>query len=225
MAASPASSLGLDPGSVASLLLGVTGGIASGKSTVARMFEALGAFTIDFDRLGRRVVEPRQPAWKDVVDLFGPEILLPDQTLDRKKIAAAVFADETRRKKLEAILHPAIYREYQKEVHAWIAKHPPGILQAVVPLLIEAHLEAGFDRILLVYAPEEIQIQRLMAREGIPRSLALQMIRSQMPIEEKRGYAHFIIDNSGDLEETRRQVQAVWEKLKKIQEAKASKRA
>ncbi len=198
------------------LLLGVTGGIATGKSTVARMLQELGAPTIDFDHLSRVVVEPGKPAWKEVVDDFGREILLPDQTLNRRMIRTLVFSDAQKRKKLEEILHPKIYKEYQTQLPTLMTHHPNGIIQVVVPLLFEAKLQSGFDQTLLVYAPEEMQIQRLMARDQTSRPQALQIIRTQMPIEEKRRYADFIIDNSGPPEETRRQVQEVWEKLKKI---------
>jgi dephospho-CoA kinase len=198
------------------LILGVTGGIASGKTTVARMLQDLGAPLIDFDHLSRVVVEPGKPAWKQVVEYFGREILLPDQTINRKMLGAIVFSDPPKRKRLEDLLHPKIYEEYRRQIQTLILQHPNGIIQAVVPLLIEANLQSWFHKVLLVYVPEEIQVQRLVARDQINREKALQIIRCQLPMEEKRGRADYIVDNSGTPEETRRQVQEIWEKLKAV---------
>jgi dephospho-CoA kinase len=202
------------------ILLGVTGGIASGKTTVARMLEQLGARLIDFDLLSRVVVEPGKPAWKDIIAYFGERVLLQDKTLDRKKIAEIVFRDSEKRKKLESFVHPRIYEEFRRFVKEYDTKDFNIIIQVVVPLLLEGNLQHLFHKILLVYIPEEMQIERVMKRDRISREMALNMLRSQFPIEEKRSYADFIVDNSGSLEETKRQVEEVWEKLKKIQKEK-----
>jgi dephospho-CoA kinase len=202
------------------ILLGVTGGIASGKNTVARMLEQLGARLIDFDVLSRVVVEPGKPAWRDITACFGEQVLLQDKTLDRKKLAEIVFRDSEKRKKLESFVHPRIYEEFTRLVKEYAAKDSNIIIQVVVPLLIEGNLQHLFHKILLVYIPEETQIERVMKRDRISREMALNMLRSQLPNEEKKGYADFIVDNSGPLEETKRQVEEVWEKLKKIQKEK-----
>ena len=202
------------------ILLGVTGGIASGKSTVARMLEQLGARLIDFDLLSRVVVEPGKPAWSDIIASFGGQVLREDKTLDRKKLAEIVFHDSEKRKKLESFVHPRIYEEFTRLVKEYATKDLNILIQVVVPLLIEAKLQHLFHKILLVYIPEEMQIERVMKRDRISREMALNMLSSQIPIEEKRGYADFIVDNSGPLEETKRQVEEVWEKLKKIQKEK-----
>jgi dephospho-CoA kinase len=200
------------------LLVGVTGGIASGKSTVARMLEELGAPVIDFDALSRSVVEPGKPAWKDIAAYFGEQVLLEDKTLDRKKISEIVFRDPEKRKRLEGFTHPRIYEDFRRLVKEYTQKDPDVIIQVVVPLLIEANLQYLFHKLLLVYIPQEKQIERLMDRDKISREMAQNILTAQLPIDEKKGYADFIVDNSGSLEETKRQVGEVWQKLKKFQE-------
>jgi dephospho-CoA kinase len=199
------------------LLLGVTGGIASGKSIVARMLEELGAPLIDFDLLSRVVVEPGKPAWQEIVSYFGEQVLLPDKNLDRKKLSEIVFRDTEKRKKLETLTHPRIYEEFMRQVKEYTAQDPNAIIQVVIPLLIEANLPYLFHKILLVYIPQEMQIQRLMERDKITREMAQNMLAAQLPIEEKRAYADYVLDNSGTLEETRKQVEEVWQKLKHFQ--------
>lgn len=195
------------------LLLGVTGSIGTGKSTVSRMLEELGAPVIDFDLLSREVMEPGQPAYQDIVAYFGEQVLKADKTLDREKLREIVFRDLEKRKKLESFTHPRIGELYQQKVEELTQGDQPVIIQVVVPLLIETHMQAMFDHLLMVYAPEEIQLQRIMARDGISEELALKIIRSQMSSEEKKGYCDLVVDNSGSLEETRRQVEAVWQRL------------
>ena len=199
------------------LLLGVTGSIATGKSTVAAMLEALGARTIDFDVLSRVVVEPGKPAWKEIVDFFGKQVLREDQTLDREKLREIVFKDLEKKKKLESFQHPRIGEEFMELVKQYTAEDPNAIIQVVVPLLIEVNMQPMFHHILMVYASEEEQKKRLMSRDGTSEQLAMNMIRSQLSVEEKKCFCDLIIDNSGSLDETRKQVETLWEKLKKIQ--------
>ena len=196
------------------LHFGVTGGIATGKTTVARMFEEWGARTIDFDQISRVVTEPGKPAWEAVVAYFGRDILEPDRGLNRKMLGGIVFRDAQKRKRLEEILHPRIYEEYHRQVQILTAEHPDGMIQAVVPLLIEANLQSWFSKIILVYAPEEIQIRQLMGRDQISRDRALEILRCQIPIEEKKRFADFIIDNSRSIEDTRKQAHEVWNRLR-----------
>jgi dephospho-CoA kinase len=206
------------------LLLGVTGSIATGKSTVAGMLEELGACTIDFDVLSRVVVEPGKPAWEDIVAYFGKQVLNEDRTLDREKLREIVFRDLEEKKKLEGFLHPRISEEFVKMVDDCTRKDPRAIIQAVVPLLIETHMQAFFHNILMVYATEEEQKCRLMARDGCSEEMAMNMIRSQLSVEEKKGYCDLIIDNTGPEKETRKQVEKLWKKLQKLrQERKGSK--
>lgn len=204
------------------LLLGVTGGVASGKTVVSEMLADLGAPVIDFDLLSRMVVEPGKPAWNEIVDYFGEQVLQEDKTLDRKKIAEIVFQDMEKRKKLEGFTHPRIGQEFVSHVYAYASKDPDAIIQVVVPLLIEFNMQHIFHKILVVYIPEELQIERLMARDSSPRDMAANMLSAQMPIEEKKGYADFVVDNSGSLEETRKQAEKIWGELKKIQEERRS---
>ena len=199
------------------ILLGVTGSIGTGKSTVARMLEELGAPIIDFDVLSRVVVEPGKPAWKDIVAYFGEQVLLPDQTLDRAKLREIVFHDPEKRKKLESFQHPRITEEFQNLVEQYAKKNPEVIIQVVIPLLIETNMQALFHHLLMVYAPEDVQKKRLMERDHLTEDMALRMIRSQISVEDKKGYCDMVIDNSGPPEETRKQVDALWQRLKQIQ--------
>lgn len=199
------------------LLIGVTGSIATGKSTVAAMLEELGARTIDFDVLSRVVVEPGKPAWKDIVAFFGEQVLREDQTLDRQKLREIVFNDLEKKKKLESFQHPRISEEFIELVKQYAGEDPNAIIQVVVPLLIEVNMQYLFHNILMVYASEDEQKKRLMNRDGASEEMAMNMIRSQLSVEEKKGFCDLIIDNSGSLEETRKQVEKLWQKLKKIQ--------
>jgi dephospho-CoA kinase len=199
------------------LLLGVTGGIASGKTTVADMLEKLGAPIIDFDILSRVVVESEKPAWKDIVSYFGEQILNKDKTLNREMMRKIVFSDPQKKKKLESFIHPRLGSEYAKLVSEYTEKDPDVIIQVVVPLLVEAEMQTTFHKLLMVYVPEEEQIKRLTKRDNCSKEMALSIINTQLSVEEKKGYCDFIIDNSGSLDETRKQVEDFWERLKQIQ--------
>jgi dephospho-CoA kinase len=202
------------------LLLGVTGGIASGKTSVANMLEELGAPVIDFDVLARQVVEPGEPAWKEIVEYFGKQVLQEDDRLDRKKLSQIVFRDLEKRKKLESFTHPRIHGAFVRQVEEIAEKDPDAIIQVVVPLLLELNLQYLFHKVLLVYIPQEKQVDRLAARDGISREEAANMLKAQLPIDEKIGYADFVIHNDQSLEETRKQVADLWLTLKEIQEEK-----
>jgi len=200
------------------LLLGVTGGIASGKTTVASMLEELGAPVIDFDVLARQIVEPGNPAWKEIVDYFGKEILKEDGTVDRKKLSKIVFRDMEKRKKLEGFTHPLILEEFAKRVNEIAETDPSALIQVVIPLLIEQNLQYMFHKILVVYIPEKAQIERITKRDGISKEEAAVILKAQLPIEEKLGYADFVVNNEGSLVETKRQVEKLWHTLKNLQE-------
>ena len=202
------------------LLLGVTGGIGSGKTVVSVILGDMGAKTIDFDILAREVVEPEKPAWKAVVDYFGDQILMKDNTLDRKKLSNIVFNDVKKRKKLENITHPGIGEEFGKRVEEITKKDPEAIIQAVVPLLIEGSMQSMFHKLLVVHVPTEIQIERLVARDKISRDQAINILSSQLPIDEKVKFADYVIRNDRSLEKTRAQVEELWEILKTLQKEK-----
>jgi dephospho-CoA kinase len=204
------------------ILLGVTGGIASGKTTVARMLEKMGAPVIDFDLLSRTVVEPGKPAWREIVSFFGEQVLLPDKTLDRKRLSEIVFRDAEKRKKLEGFTHPRIHQEFVRLVREHTAGDRKAIIQAVIPLLIENNLQSLFHKLLLVYIPPDKQVERLMARDRVPRETAQRILAAQWPIDEKKAYADYIVDNSGTPEDTERQVREIWAKLKEFQKSRGS---
>jgi len=184
------------------------------------MLRQKGAYVIDFDLLARKVVEPDKPAWKDIVAYFGEQILREDRTLDRKKLADLVFKDIEKRKKLESFTHPRINEEFVKELGDITSRDPNAIILVDVPLMIERNLQYMFHKTLVVYVPREIQIERLIKRDGINREEALSRLAAQLPIEEKTGYADFVINNAGPLEETQKQGDDLWEKLKQIQREK-----
>ncbi len=191
------------------LLVGLTGGIASGKSTVGRQLVELGCRLVDADVLAREVVAPGEPAWRAIVETFGSDVTMPDGQLDRKRLGALVFADPARRKVLEAITHPAIMARRQAILDAWAAEGFNGIVVLDIPLLIEIGAAAHVDRVVLVYAERDVQLERLMARDGFDRAEAERRVASQMPLAEKVRHAHYVIDSSGMREETAAQVRAV----------------
>ena len=199
------------------LLLGVTGSIATGKTTVADMLQEMGVPTIDFDVLSRVVVEPDKPAWQDIVSFFGEQVLLEDRTVDRDKLREVVFRDLEKKKKLESFTHPRIAGEFMRLVQEHVAEDPNAIIQVVVPLLIETNMHPLFHHVLMVYTPQEEQKRRLIERDGLTEEMAMNMITSQLGVDEKKGYCDLVIDNSGSLGDTREKVEELWEKLKQLQ--------
>jgi len=199
------------------LLLGVTGGIASGKSTVSAMLEELGSPIVDFDQLAREVVEPGEPAYDRTVDYFGGQVVAEDGTLDRKALSDIVFKDMEKRKKLESFTHPAIFERFAERVNGIAGRDPNAVIQVAVPLLLELNLQYMFHKILVVHIPAEEQVRRLAERDGISSEEAENILKAQLPIDEKTGYADFVIDNRGTLEETRRQVETLWKGIQDLQ--------
>lgn len=202
------------------LLVGLTGGIASGKSTVGRQLVELGCRLVDADVLAREVVAPGEPAWQAIVKEFGRGVLGPADQLDRKRLGALVFADTARRRTLEAITHPAIMARRQAILDAWAAEGFDGLVVLDTPLLIEVGAAKHVDRVVLVYAEREVQLARLMARDGFDRAEAERRLASQMPLAEKVRHAHFVVDSSGAREETTAQVRAVHAALRAEQRAR-----
>jgi len=191
------------------LLVGLTGGIASGKSTVSRQLAELGCHVIDADLLAREVVAPGESAWQAIVEAFGREVLQADGSLDRARLATLVFRDATQRRRLEAITHPAIQARRQARLAELRARGFQGIVVQDAALLIEVGGAAHVDRLVVVYATPEAQLERLMRRDGLDRAEAERRIASQMPLSEKIRLAHYVIDNSDSPEETAAQVRAV----------------
>jgi len=195
------------------ILTGLTGGIATGKSTVSAMFAHLGARVIDADLLAREVVAPGQPAHAAIVKEFGPEVLQADGYLDRKRLGAIVFADAERRKRLEAITHPAIRQRQARILSVFEEEAFEGVVIWDVALLFETGGDAAMDKIVVAYADEAIELERLMARDGIGEAAARARIQSQMPVAEKAKRAHYVIDNSGTRAATQAQVRQVFQAL------------
>jgi dephospho-CoA kinase len=192
------------------LLAGLTGSIATGKSTVSRMFAHLGARVIDADLLAREVVMPGQPAYARIVEEFGPQVVQEDGSLDRKALGAVVFADAASLKRLEEITHPAIGARQQRILSVLDEEAFEGVVIWDAALLFEGGGVAKMDRVVVVYADPETERRRLMERDGLSAADARARIASQMPVAEKAKLADHVIDNSGAREETERQVRAVY---------------
>ena len=205
------------------LEVGLTGGIASGKSTVAAMFQGLGAALVDTDRLARRAVEPGSPGLARVVESFGPGVLGPDGALDRRGLRRVIFSDPGARARLNAIVHPLVLEMVEAELGRLGEENPGGVALVDVPLLFEVGWQARFACVVLVYVPPRLQVERLMARDQVDRKAAEAALAAQMPIEEKRGLAQFVVDNSGPLQETQRQVEEVYARLREQAAAAASR--
>lgn len=191
------------------LLAGLTGGIATGKSTVSEMLRRRGSVIIDADVLAREVVEPGEPALAQIVEEFGPDVLQSDGRLDRKKLGAVVFADAAKRKRLEAITHPAIRERFARHLAELVAQGFDGVVFFDAPVLIESGNYQTMDRLVVVAAGEDTQVERLMARDGIDRDAAMLRIRSQMPVAEKVKVADHVVWNDGDRAATETQVERV----------------
>lgn len=195
------------------IIAGLTGGIASGKSTVSGFLAEAGARIIDADSIAREVVEPGTPAHDELSAFFGRGILLADGEIDRKRLGDIIFNDSAKKAHLNGIIHPRVYRRTE-EMIAEIASQTPDVVVILdIPLLLEARMKRHLAEVIVVYVPEHLQLQRLMARDRIDANAALARIHSQMPIEEKRHLATIVIDNSGTLADTRSQAQAVFHHL------------
>jgi len=200
-------------------VIGLTGGIGTGKSTVAGMLAALGAVVIDSDRIVHELQAPGAPLVAEIADAFGPGVLAPDGSLDRAALGARVFADEAARLRLNAIVHPAVGRESARRLQAARASGAP-LVVLDIPLLFETRLHGtasrtnlGVQAIVVVYAPRALQIRRQLERNGYGRKEAERRVDAQLSIEEKRAQADHVIDNSGTLPETERQVRALYQRL------------
>ena len=192
-------------------VIGLTGGVGSGKSTVAEMFRELGATVIDADEAAHAVYAPGTPGFDAVVREFGDQYVR-DGAIDRRRLGTLVFNDAAALRRLNAIVHPLV-REWMaaRTVEAFDAGAE--IVIQDVPLLYENDLEGLFSSVVLVYAPADVQLGRLVQGRGVPRDRAESMIAAQLPIDEKRRRAHHVIDNSGTVDETRRQVEEVWAQM------------
>ncbi len=196
------------------LQVGLTGNIASGKSTVARMLQRRGATIIDADVLARRAVVRGEPAYDAIVERWGGAVLQPDGELDRDALRRKVFTDSTELEALNSIVHPEVARLRDQAV-ADAREAGDRIVVSDIPLLFERHLVDEFDRVILVDAPRELRLERLVRERDLPPTEAMEMIASQMPAELKRARADFIIDNASTLEELEESVEEVWNALQR----------
>jgi dephospho-CoA kinase len=196
------------------LKVGLTGSIAVGKSFVLDVLRELGARTIDADQVARECVEPGTPGLAVVVREYGEGVLNADGSLDRAKLGAIVFGDEAKREKLNSILHPFIIARQDEIIERWEQETPDAIAIIDAALMIESGGYKRFDKLIVVHCQPEIQLQRLMKRNNLSRDEAELRVKSQMPQEEKMKYADYLIDTSGEFENTRTQVEALWRKLR-----------
>lgn len=197
------------------LVAGLTGGIASGKSTVADMFETAGALIVDADRIARDVVVPESSAWREIKSIFGDQVIRSDGSLDRLVLGDMVFNDIKLRKLLEGIVHPIVRDRMAREVERLADENPKGLIIKDIPLLFETGMTDGLAEIIVVYVPFDKQLKRLMKRDGVGSNAARSRVNAQMPLEEKRRLGTLVIDNSGDLSDTKDQVLKIYNILAK----------
>jgi len=200
-------------------IVGLSGGIGTGKSTVAQLLARLGAVVIDADAIVHELQAPGSPVLSELAEAFGPEILDASGALDRAALGAIAFRDPDARRRLGAIMHPKVGAVMAQRLEA-ARREGAALVVLDIPLLFEGRRASAsgaagmdFDATVLVYAPEELQVERQRERDGCDRDEALRRIRAQLSIEEKKGMADFVIDNSGTLEETERQVRALYAEL------------
>jgi dephospho-CoA kinase len=192
--------------------LGLTGGLGSGKSTVSQILVELGAAVVDADELAREAVVPLTPAWQAIVDRFGRRYLLPGGTLDRRQLGQRVFTDPEARRDLEAIVHPEVRRLMEERAER-LEEAGVKVVVFDVPLLYEAGLASEMDKVAVVFAPPETQLNRVMARDDLDEEEARRRLAAQWPLSVKVPLADYVIDNSGDKDATRMQVERLWEEI------------
>ena len=194
------------------VVLGLTGGIASGKSTVSTMIRKHGIRVIDADIISREVVEVGKPAYRQIVELFGKDILHDNDTINRERLGALIFADEKKRNQLNRIVHPAVREELLKQTKEEKEQDAKAVVLDI-PLLFESKLTHLVDKTILVYVDEKTQLERLMKRNGFSEDEAMMRIRSQLPLKEKIILSDELINNNGSIEETEIQLHEILSKL------------
>lgn len=194
------------------VVIGLTGGIASGKSTVSNMLKNLGIRVVDADQISREVVEVGKPAYQQILSVFGDEILHQDKTINREKLGAIIFGDHSKREQLNKIVHPAVRKEMLNGVEEEKAKNSKAVVLDI-PLLFESKLTHMVDKTILVYVDEKTQLKRLMERNGYTEKEAKMRIESQLPLHTKKDLSDEIINNNGTIEQTEKQLHEILKKL------------
>lgn len=195
---------------------GLTGGVASGKSTVARHFETLGARIIDADRIGHEVIEPGRPAYEEIISHFGKQLLDSNGMIDRKTLGALVFSNTQELGALNAIVHPRLIARQTELALEYLAQNPRAVVIVDAALIFESGIGGRLRKVIVAWCHPEQQLERLMAKAGLSRQEAERRIKAQMPVEEKRRRADYQIDCSGSLEETYREADAIYLELRRI---------
>ena len=198
------------------LIVGLTGGVASGKTTVSQILKEEGAYLIDADQIARELVRPHTPAWKELVGAFGTNILRENGSIHRKKLADKVFANLRQRRLLNQILHPRIRREMERRAKEIGQKDPEAVVVIDAPLLVELGDHRKMDKVIVVTSTQTQQIERLKERDGISPEEALKIFSSQMPVEDKVKLADFVIRNDGSFQETKKKTREVFKELKRV---------
>jgi len=204
------------------ILIGLTGGVATGKTTVAKMFKQCGAIVIDADELAREVVQPGKPAWRDIIHRFGKSILDTNRIINRQALGQIVFGNRTKLRELEQIIHPRVAREQQRLTREAVKNDPNAVVLYDVPLLFEAGIDKRVDWIIVVTADQSTQIGRLKKRNGFTRAEALRRIHSQMPLSKKINRADMVIDGTLPRAVGRKRVRDAFGVLSKLASSKAS---
>lgn len=202
------------------LQVGLTGGIGSGKSTVAGYFMGKGAYVVDFDRLAHQTQDPGSPAWDQIVKSFGKDVLNNDGTVNRSRLGEIVFGDREKLHILNDIVHPAVLMKWREHVDDILKRRSDAVVIADIPLLIETGWQDFFDVVILVHVSPDVQVSRIMARNGCSRREALDRVDSQMPIDDKIVYADFVIHNETSLRDTARRVDEIWVTLIELEREK-----
>jgi len=196
------------------IIVGLTGSVGTGKSTVTNFFKELGAYIIDWDELARDVTQPHLRAWKEIVEYFGKNFLNKDLTVNRQKLAEMVFSDKEKVAKLNQIVHPEVFREDERITNEIKSLDPDALVIKDIPLLFELTRPIFVDKIVVVSASEQTQLRRL-EEKGMNQEDARSRIKAQLPLEEKIKSADFVINNDGPLEETKKQVEEIYSLLRK----------
>lgn len=204
------------------LHVGLTGGIATGKSTIAKMLEEKGAYLLDLDVLAHEVQKPDHVAWKGIVNYFGAGVLNEDRTINRTKLGEIVFTAPEKLAKLNGIVHPAVFDEWYRLVKLIYRKDRHAIILSDVPLLIELDLNSVFDVIAVVYVSPDQQVERLILRNNYNLEEARRRIASQMSIDEKVKHADIVIDNQGSIEDARHAIDELWAELVAMERKKSA---